>query len=43
MVTPTATAEDPPLSERGPAPGRWEETPAEAARWDRYWFDRDED
>ncbi|MFF9309930.1 hypothetical protein ACF1BS_03375 [Streptomyces sp. NPDC014748] len=26
-----------------PGPAWWEETPAEAARYDRYWFDRDEE
>lgn len=39
----------PPLVEPGPAPGWWDETPAEAARADDQWWtdrfdtDRDED
>ncbi|MGW1950113.1 hypothetical protein ACWCRC_38140 [Streptomyces sp. NPDC001940] len=33
----------PPQAEPGPPPRWWEETPAEAARYDRMHFDRDED
>ena len=43
MTMASPPAPDPPLSEPDPAPGWWEETPAEAARYDRYWYDRDED
>lgn len=32
-----------PLVEPGRPYGWWEETPAQAARYDRDWFDRDED
>ncbi|MEU0783523.1 hypothetical protein ABZ341_18355 [Streptomyces sp. NPDC006173] len=43
MTGPTPPpAEVPDLVEPGPPPRRWEETPAEAALADRYWFDRDE-
>lgn len=31
-----------PLVEPGPAPGWWDETPAEAAAEDRRYFDRDD-
>lgn len=31
------------LAEPGPAPGWWEETPAEAARYDRLYWTKDED
>lgn len=31
------------IRERGPAPDWWDETPAEAARYDRAHFERDED
>jgi hypothetical protein len=41
-LTPPA-GELPPLVEPGLLPGWWEETPAEAARYDRQHFDRDED
>ena len=34
---------DPPLVEPGPVAGWWEETPAEAARYDRAHFDIDLD
>lgn len=34
---------EPPPGECPPGPAWWEETPAEAGRYDRYWFDRDED
>ena len=32
-----------PLVEPGPAPDWWDETPAEAARYDRAHFERDEE
>ena len=41
MTAPPAPA--PPLVEPGPAPGWWDETPAEAARYDRWWGDNDYD
>ncbi|MEV7034609.1 hypothetical protein AB0N99_30810 [Streptomyces sp. NPDC093272] len=43
MVNPTVadpTAEQP--AEPGPSYGWWDETPAEAGRQDRSWFDREE-
>ncbi|WP_432130618.1 hypothetical protein [Streptomyces tendae] len=44
MVTPTTpTADDPPLVEPGPPADWWDETPAQAAPYDRAHFDRDED
>lgn len=45
MTTPPTDARAvlPVLVEPGPAYGWWEETPAQAARADRAWFDRDED
>lgn len=36
------TAPDVPLAEPGLPYGWWDESPAEAARYDRYYFDRDE-
>jgi hypothetical protein len=42
MTAPASPAVDTPV-EPGPADGWWEEDPAEAARWDRRHFDRDED
>ena len=41
-AAPVEPAADDPV-EPGPPPRWWEETPAEAARYDRYHFDRDED
>lgn len=38
----TAAPEQSP-EECPPGPAWWEETPAEASRYDRYWFDRDEE
>jgi len=39
----TASLPDGPLVEPGLAADWWDETPAEAARYDRAHFDRDED
>lgn len=36
-------AEVPELVEPGPPARWWEETPAEAAQWDRWWGERDLD
>ncbi|WP_272919252.1 hypothetical protein [Streptomyces sp. SID8352] len=40
--TPEVAPEEPPPARRLPY-GWWEESPAQAARYDRDWFDRDED
>lgn len=42
MTAPQPT-DDPPLVEPGPPADWWDETPAQAARYDRAHFDRDEE
>ncbi|WP_406227363.1 hypothetical protein [Streptomyces anthocyanicus] len=39
----TAPPPDDPPAEPGPAPDWWDETPAQAARYDRLYWERDED